>query len=160
MSVGSVKVLCVFFLSLVQTRSHLCHVGSVYSSHLVAKRGALEQERTSLYHLVSVKVFVCFSFSLEQARSYLCHVGSVCSSHLVCSTQLVDKRGALEKARPSLYHVGSVKVFCETGGVSWQLARFWKLANDKSLGEKLKICRLQFAVGKALEDGEGNKSHL
>ena len=51
MSVGSVKVLCVFFLSLVQTRSHLCHVGSVYSSHLVAKRGALEQERTSLYHV-------------------------------------------------------------------------------------------------------------
>ena len=34
-----------------QTRSHLCHVGSVYSSHLVAKRGALEQERTSLYHV-------------------------------------------------------------------------------------------------------------
>ena len=51
MSVGSVKVLCVFFLSLVQTRSHLCHDGSVYSSHLVAKRGALEQERTSLYHV-------------------------------------------------------------------------------------------------------------
>ena len=52
MSVGSVKVLCVFFLSLVQTRSHhLCHVGSVYSSHLVAKRGALGQERTSLYHV-------------------------------------------------------------------------------------------------------------
>ena len=35
MSVGSVKVLCVFFLSLVQTRSHLCHIGSVCSSHLV-----------------------------------------------------------------------------------------------------------------------------
>ena len=51
MSVGSVKVLCVFFLSLVQTQSHLCHVGSVSFSHLVAKRGALEQERTSLYHV-------------------------------------------------------------------------------------------------------------
>ena len=50
-SADSVKVLCVFFSSLVQTRSHLCHVGSVYSSHLVAKRGALEQERTSLYHV-------------------------------------------------------------------------------------------------------------
>ena len=51
MSADSVKVLCVFFSSLVQTRSHLCHVGSVYSSHLVAKRGALEQERTTLYHV-------------------------------------------------------------------------------------------------------------
>ena len=40
------------------------------------------------------------------------------------------------------------------------MARFWKLASDKSLGEKLKICSLQFAVGKALGDGEGNKSHL
>ena len=162
----SVKVLCVFFLTLGHARSHLCHVRSVCFfhlvcfTHLVDKRGALEQERTSLYHLVSVKVLCVFFLSLEQARSHLCHVGSVCSSHLVCSTHLADKRGPLEQARPSLYHVGSVKVFCETGGVSWQLARFWKLASDKSLGEKLKICSLQFAVGKALGVGEGNKSHL
>ena len=40
------------------------------------------------------------------------------------------------------------------------MARFWKLASDKSLGEKLKICSLQFAVCKALGVGEGNKSHL
>ena len=270
MSVGSVKVLCVFFLSLVQTRSHLCHVGSVYSSHLVAKRGTLEQERTSLYHVrfshsvvsiflnpwarkipsvpcrfsvllpscllhpsrgqawrprartnqslpsgfsqslvcvflkprastipsVScrftvllpscwlhasrgqnvassskhdpicamsvglVKVLCVFFFSLVQTRSHQCHVGTVCSSHLVCSTHLVDKRGAAEQERTSPFHVGSVKVFCETGWVSWQLARFWKLASDKCLGEKLKICSLQLAVGKALGVGEGNKSHL
>ena len=70
------------------------------------------------------------------------------------------KRGVLEQARPTLYHVGSVKVFCETGGVSWQLARSWKLASDKSLGEKLKICSLQLAVGKALGVSERNKSHL
>ena len=40
------------------------------------------------------------------------------------------------------------------------MARFWKLASDKSLGEKLKIFSLQFAVGKALGVGEGNESHL
>ena len=114
MSVGSVKVLCVFFLSLVQTRSHLCHVGSVYSSHLVAKRGAPEQERTSPFHVGSVIVFcVCvFFLSLERARSHLCHVGSVCSSHLVCSTHLEEKRGAFEQERTSPFHVGSVKVLC------------------------------------------------
>ena len=163
---GSVIVLCLFFLTLGHARSHLCHVRSVCFfhlvcfTHLVDKRGALEQERTSLYHLVSVKVLCVFFLTPEQARSHLCHVGSVCSFHLVSSTHLADKRGPLEQARPSLYHVGSVKVFCETGGVSWQLARFWKLASDKSLGEKLKICSLQFAVGKALGVGEGNKSHL
>ena len=110
--------------------------------------------------LGSVKVLCLFFLTLGQARSRLCHVLSACSSHLVCSTHLADKRGSLEQARPTLCHVSSVKVFCETGGVSWQLARFWKLANDKSLGEKLKICSLQFAVGKALGVGEGNKSHL
>ena len=155
-----------FFLGLEQARSHLCHVGSVCSSHLVCsthhadKRGALEQARTSLYDVYSVIVLCLFFLTLGHARSHLCHVRSVCSSHLVCSTHLADKRGALEQARTSLYHVGSVKVFCEAGGVSWQLARFWKLASDKSLGEKLKICSLQFAVGKALGVGEGNKSHL
>ena len=162
----SVKVLCVFFLTLGHARSHLCHVRSVCSSHLVCsthladKRGALEQARTSLYDVCSVKVLCLFFLTLGQARSRLCHVLSACSSHLVCSTHLADKRGSLEQARPTLCHVSSVKVFCETGGVSWQLARFWKLASDKSLGEKLKICSLQFAVGKALGVGEGNKSHL
>ena len=117
-SVGSVKVLCVFFLRLVQTRSHLCHVGSLYSSHLVCsthledKRGALEQERTSPFHVDSVKVLCVFFLSLERARSHLCHVGSVCSSHLVCSTHLEDKRGAPEQERTSPFHVGSVKVLC------------------------------------------------
>ena len=64
---GSVIVLCVcVFLSLERARSHLCHVGSVCSSHPVCfahledKRGALEQERASLYHLVSVKVLCVF----------------------------------------------------------------------------------------------------
>ena len=108
---GSVIVLCLFFLTLGHARSHLCHVRSVCFfhlvcfTHLVDKRGALEQERTSLYHLVSVKVLCVFFLSLEQTRSNLCHVRSVCSSHLVCSTHLVDKRGALEQARTSLYHV-------------------------------------------------------
>ena len=109
MSVVSAKILCVFFLRLVQTRSHhLCHVGSVYSSHFVAKRGAPEQERTSPFHIGSVILFcVCvFFLSLERARAHLCHVRSVCSSHLVCSTHLEDKRGALEQERTSLYHVG------------------------------------------------------
>ena len=110
--------------------------------------------------LGSVKVLCLFFLTPEQARSRLCHVLSACSSHLVCFTHLADKRGSLEQAQTSLYNVGSVKVFCEAGGVSWQLVRFWKLASDKSLGEKLKICSLQFAVGKALGVGEGNKSHL
>ena len=164
--VDSVKVLCVFLSTLEQARIHLCPVGSMCSSHLVCfthlvdKRGALEQERTSLYHLGLVKVLCVFLLALEQARSRLCHVLSACSSHLVCFTHLADKRGSLEQAQTSLYNVGSVKVFCEAGGVSWQLARFWKLASDKSLGEKLKICSLQSAVGKALGVGEGNKSHL
>ena len=71
MSVGSAKVLCVFFLRLVQTRSHhLCHVGSVYSSHFVAKRGAPEQERTSPFHIGSVIVFcVCVFFKPRQSKS-------------------------------------------------------------------------------------------
>ena len=113
MSVGSVKVLCVFFLRLVQTRSHhLCHVGSVYSSHFVAKRGALEQERTSPFHVGSVKVLCVFLSTLEQARIHLCPVGSMCFSHLVCFTHLVDKRGSLEQARTGLYHLGLVKVLC------------------------------------------------
>ena len=95
---------------------------------------------------ISVDSKCCFFFlSLEQARSHLCHVGSVCSSHLVCSTHLADKRGSLEQARTSLYHLVCVKVLCETGGVSWQLPRFWKLASDESLGEMLKIC--SFVVG-------------
>ena len=97
MSVGSVKVLCVFLSTLEQARIHLCPVGSMCSSHLVCfthlvdKRGALEQERTSLYHLGLVKVLCVFLLALEQARSCLCHVRSVCSAHLVCSTHLVDK---------------------------------------------------------------------
>ena len=120
MSVGLVKVLCVFFLSLVQTRSHLCYVGSVCYSHLVCsthledKRGALEQERTSPFHVGSVKVLCVFLSTLEQARIHLCPVGSMCSSHLVCFTHLVDKRGVLEQARSHLCHVGrfSQSVVC------------------------------------------------
>ena len=118
MSVGLVKVFCVFFLNLVQTRSHLCHVGSVCSSHLVCsthledKRGALEQERTSPFHVGSVKVLSVFLSTFEQARIHLCPVGSMCSSHLACFTHLVDKRGALEQERTSLYHLGLVKVLC------------------------------------------------
>ena len=106
-SVGSVKVLCVFFLSLERARSHLCQVVSVCyshlvcSTHLVDKRGSLEQERSSLYHLGSVKVLcvffkrgnlyhlglvkvlcVCFFFKPRATRSHLCHVGSACSSIL------------------------------------------------------------------------------
>ena len=100
--------------------------------------------------LGAVIVLCLFLLTPEQARSHLCHVLSVCSSHLVCATYLADKRRALEQARTSLYHVS------ETGGVCWQLARFWKLAGDKSLGEMLKICSLQLAVGKALGVGERN----
>ena len=77
------------FLTPGQARSHLCPVGSMCSSHLVTKRGALEQE-----------------------RSHLCHVGSGWSYHVVCATHLVDKRGALEQERTSLYHLGLVKVLC------------------------------------------------
>ena len=163
---GSVIVLCLFFLTLGQARSRLCHIRSVCSSHLVCsthladKRGALEQARTSLDDVCSVIVLCLFFLTLGHARSHLCHVRSVCFFHLVCFTHLVDKRGALEQERTSLYHVGSVKVFCETDGISWQLARFWKLASDKSLGEKLKICSLQLAVCKALGVNEPNKSHL
>ena len=77
------------------------------------KRGVLEQERISLYHLGLVKVLcVCVFLKPRATRSHLCHVGSVCSSHLVCSTYLEDKRGALEQERPTLCHVGSVKVLC------------------------------------------------
>ena len=93
MSVQSKSCVCVFFLSLERVRSHLCHVCSVCSSHLVCsthledKRGALEQERTSPFHVGSVKVLCVFLSTLEQARIYLCPVGSMCSSHLVCFTQ-------------------------------------------------------------------------
>ena len=69
MSVGSVKVLCVFFLSLVQTRSHLCHVGSVYSSHLVAKRGASSKNESVFTMLGSVIVFcVCVFFKPRESK--------------------------------------------------------------------------------------------
>ena len=37
-------------------------------------------------------------------------------------------RASTNQSLPRLFH------FCETGGVSWQLGRFWKLASDKSLG--------------------------
>ena len=64
----SQSVVC-FFLSLEQARSHLCHVGSacsfhlVCSTHLLDKHSVLEQERSSLYHLVCVKVLcVCVFF--------------------------------------------------------------------------------------------------
>ena len=66
----------------------------------------LEKARTDLSPACSVKVR-----HLEQARFNLCHLGSACSSHLVDPTHLVDKRGAHEKARPTLCHVGSGKAF-------------------------------------------------
>ena len=59
-------------------RSHLCQVVSVCyshlvcSTHLVDKRGSLEQERSSLYHLGSVKV-LCVFFK----RGNLYHLGLV-----------------------------------------------------------------------------------
>ena len=99
-----VKVLCVFLLTLEQARSHLCHVSSVCSSHLsgtthlVDKRGTLEQARPTFCYLRLVKVLCLFLLTLEQARSNRCHVGSVCSSRLGGTTHLVDKRGALEQA--------------------------------------------------------------
>ena len=76
--VFSVKVLCVFLLTIEQARSHLCDVGSVCSSHLggtthlVDKRRALEQARHNLCHVFSVKVLCVFLLTLEQARSNLC----------------------------------------------------------------------------------------
>ena len=118
------KVNCLLLLTiektfpLEQARSKLCHVGSVCSSHLcgtthlVDKRGALEQAWPTFCHLRLVKVFCVFLLTLEQARSHLRHVGSGCSSHLGGTTHLVDKRGALEQAWPNLCHVFSVKVFC------------------------------------------------
>ena len=88
-------------------RSHLyqavsvCYSHLVCSTHLVDKRGSLEQERSSPYHLGSVKVLcvffkrgnlyhlglvkvlcVCFFFKPRATRSHLCHVGSACSSIL------------------------------------------------------------------------------
>ena len=66
----------------------------------------LEKARTDLSPACSIKVR-----HLEQARSNLCYLGSACSSYLVRPTHLVDKRGAHEKARLTLCHVGSVKVF-------------------------------------------------
>ena len=123
------SVFCVFLLTLEQARSNLCHVGSVCSSHLGGTTlGQTCHPRASTTHFLP-STFCLFFL-------HLCHVFSVCSSHLVCATHFADKRGPLELARTSLYHA------CETGGVSWQLARFWKLASDKSLGEKLKICSL------------------
>ena len=102
-----------------QARSHLCHVGSVCSSHLggtthlVDKLGALEQARHNLCHLPLVKVLFCvFLLTLEQVRSNLCHVGSVSSSHLSGTTHLVDKRGTLEQARSTFCHLRLVKVLC------------------------------------------------
>ena len=113
-----VKVLCVFLLTLEQARSNLCQFGSVCSSHvggtthLVDKRGTLEQAWPTFFHLRLVKVLCVFLLTLEQARPHLCHVGSVCSSHLGGTTHLVDKRGTLEQAWPNLCHVFSVKVLC------------------------------------------------
>ena len=66
----------------------------------------LEKARTDLSPACSVKVR-----HLEQARSNRCHLGSACSSHLVDPTHLVEKRRAHEKARLTLCHVGSGKVF-------------------------------------------------
>ena len=57
----------------------------------------LEKARTDLSPACSVKVR-----HIEQARSNLCHLGSACSFHLVRPTHLVNKRGAHEKARPTL----------------------------------------------------------
>ena len=133
----SQSLVCVF-LSLEQARSHLCHGGSACSFVLFAPRISRTNVAPSSKHepvfTMSVESKCCVFFFLtpEQSRSHLCHVRSVCSSHLLYSTNLADKRGALEQARPSLHHVGSVKVFCETSGVSWQLARFWKLASETS----------------------------
>ena len=65
---GSVIVLCLFFLTLGQARSHLCHVLSLCSSHLVCathlvdKRGPLEQARPNLCHVFSVSL-LCVSFN-------------------------------------------------------------------------------------------------
>ena len=113
-----VKVSCVFLLTLEQARSNLRQFGSVCSSHLggtshlVDKRGALEQAWPTFFHLRLVKVLCVFLLALEQARSHLCHVGSVCSSHLGGTTHLVDKRGALEQAWPTFFHLRLVKVLC------------------------------------------------
>ena len=107
-----------FLLTFEQARSHLCHVGSVCSSHLggtthlVDKRGTLEQAWPTFSHLRLVKVLCVFLLTFEQARSHLRQFGSVCSSHLGGTTHLVDKRGTLEQARPNVCHVFSVKVFC------------------------------------------------
>ena len=108
-----VKVFCVFLLTSQPARSNLCHVGSVCSSHLggtthlVDKRGALEQARPNLCDVFSVKVLCVILLTLEQARSHLCHVGSMCSSHLGGTTHLVDKRGTLEQARLTFYFLPS-----------------------------------------------------
>ena len=116
--VFSVKVLSVFLLTLKEARSNLCHVGSLCSSHLggtthlVDKRGTLEQARSTFCHLRLVKVLCVFLLTLEQARSHLCHVSSVCSSHLGGTTHLVDKRGTLEQARPTFCYLRLVKVLC------------------------------------------------
>ena len=83
MSVASVKVLCVLFLGLVQTRSHLCHVGSVCSSHLVCsthledKRGALEQERNEPVLSMSVQSKCCVCFSQPSSKHEFIYALSV-----------------------------------------------------------------------------------
>ena len=92
-----------------QTRSNLCHVGSVCSFHLVCatrleeKRGALEQARStpcpcrfSVFLLTPEKNHG----ALEQGRSNLCHVASV---KVRCVFLLM-----LEQTRSHRYHVGSV----------------------------------------------------
>ena len=100
-------------------RSHLCQVVSVCSSHLVCSTHLVDKTWRprastipSVCYVGSVNVLCVFFLSLVQTRSHLCHVVSRCSSHLVCSTHLVDKRGALEQERISLYHLGLVKVLC------------------------------------------------
>ena len=95
-----------------QTRSNLCHVGSVCSFHLVCatrleeKRGTLEKARStpcpcrfSVFLLTPEKNHG----ALEQGRSNLCHVASV---KVRCVFLLM-----LEQTRSHRYHVGSVCSF-------------------------------------------------
>ena len=117
-------------------RSHLCQVVSVCyshlvcSTHLVDKRGSLEQERSSLYHLGSVKVLcvffkrgnlyhlglvkvlcVCF-FKPRATRSHLCHVSSACSSILFAPRISRTNVDPSSKHEPVFTMLGSVKVLC------------------------------------------------
>ena len=88
-----------------KARSNLCHLGSACSSHLVDlthlvdNRGALEQERRSLYHVGLVKVFSMFLLTLELTPPALFPACSVKTRHL-------------EQARSDLCPAGSVKVGC------------------------------------------------